>query len=54
MNGPGTQRLETVAGTRYLLVTTCKDHDCGDNIWDRTIEFVAEHDDSDKRHMERI
>jgi Inhibitor of vertebrate lysozyme (Ivy) len=31
MDGPGTQRLETVAGSRYLLVTTCKDHDCGAN-----------------------
>ncbi|MCB4770999.1 inhibitor of vertebrate lysozyme family protein [Ancylobacter sp. Lp-2] len=31
MQGPGEQKIETLAGGRYLLVATCKTHDCGDN-----------------------
>ncbi|GAB4067255.1 hypothetical protein KHC28_04470 [Ancylobacter sonchi] len=31
MQGPGEQKIETLAGARYLLVATCKTHDCGDN-----------------------
>jgi hypothetical protein len=31
MDGPGDQKIATVGGARYLEVTTCKEHDCGDN-----------------------
>lgn len=31
MDGPGDQQAVTVAGSRFLQLTTCKDRDCGDN-----------------------
>jgi hypothetical protein len=35
------------------MVVDSISNDCGDQLWDKTVEFIAEHDDSDRPHMER-
>lgn len=34
------------------MIVDSINHDCGDNLWDKTIEFVAEHSD-DRTRAER-
>jgi hypothetical protein len=31
MDGPGEQKVVTMGGVRYVELTICKPHDCGDN-----------------------